>query len=93
LRFLIERYQQEWAEQMMTLLVTMKVSVEQAQAQRQTQLSVEALTPFEAQYRDLIEIGMTLNPTNPPLANSQGRPKQPLPEIYESVWIRIKLKS
>jgi len=76
LRFLVERYQQEWAEQMMTLLVTMKASVEQAQAQGQTQLRVEALTQFEAQYRDLIEIGMTLNPANPPLANSRGRPKQ-----------------
>ncbi len=76
LRFLVERYQQEWAEQMMTLLVTMKASVEQAQAQGQTQLSVEALTQFETQYQDLIEIGMTLNPANPPLANSRGRPKQ-----------------
>jgi transposase len=28
LRFLVERYEQAWAEQMMTLLVTMKASVE-----------------------------------------------------------------
>ena len=76
LRFLVERYQQGWAEQMMTLLVTMKAAVEQAQAQGQTQLSAEAITQFETQYQDLIETGMKLNPANPPLANSRGRPKQ-----------------
>ncbi|HEY9823869.1 MAG TPA: IS66 family transposase [Stenomitos sp.] len=76
LRFLVERYQQEWAEQMMTLLVTMKASVEQAQAQGQTQLSADEITEFETQYQDLIESGMKLNPANPPVANSRGRPKQ-----------------
>lgn len=76
LRFLIERYQQGWAEQMMTLLVTMKVSVEQAQAQGQTQLSTEVITQFETQYQDLIKTGMELNPANPPVAHSRGRPKQ-----------------
>jgi transposase len=76
LRFLVERYQQAWAAPMMTLLVTMKTAVEQAQAQGQTQLSVEVITRFEAQYQDLIETGMKLNPANPPVANSRGRPKQ-----------------
>lgn len=76
LRFLVERYQQGWAEQMMTLLVTMKAAVEQAKAQGQTQLSAEAITQLETQYQDLIETGMKLNPANPPLANSRGRPKQ-----------------
>jgi transposase len=76
LRFLVERYQQGWAEQMMTLLVTMKASVEQAQAQGQTQLSTEAITQFETQYQDLIATGMKLNPANPPVAHSRGRPKQ-----------------
>jgi transposase len=76
LRFLVERYQQGWAEQMMTLLVTMKASVEQAQAQGQSQLSAQEITQFETQYQDLIEAGMKLNPTNPPIANSRGRPKQ-----------------
>ena len=54
----------------------MKTSVEQAQTQGQAQLSTEAITQFETQYRDLIEIGMKLNPANPPVANSRGRPKQ-----------------
>lgn len=76
LRFLVERDGQAWADQMMTLLVTMKAAVEQAQAQGQTQLSAEAITQFEQQYQDLIATGMTLNPANPPVANSRGRPKQ-----------------
>lgn len=76
LRFLVERYQQGWAEQMMTLLVTMKAAVEQAQAQGWTQLSAEAITQFETQYQDLIETGIKLNPAHPPPANSRGRPKQ-----------------
>ena len=76
LRFLVERYQQGWAEQMMTLLVTMKAAVQQAQAQGQTQLSAAEITQLETQYQDLIEIGMKLNPANPPVAHSRGRPKQ-----------------
>ena len=76
LRFLVERYGQAWADQMMTLLVTMKASVEQAQAQGQTQLIPHELTQFVQQYRDLIETGLKLNPPNPPLAHARGRPKQ-----------------
>ena len=76
LRFLVERYQQQWAAQMMTLLVKMKAAVESAQAQGQTQLSAHEMTQFEQQYRDLIETGLRLNPANPPIANSRGRPKQ-----------------
>jgi transposase len=76
LRFLVERYGQGGAEQMMTLLVTMKTSVEQAQTQGQTQLTVNESTQFEQQYRDLMATGLTLNLANPPLAHARGRPKQ-----------------
>jgi transposase len=76
LRFLVERYGQTWAEEMMTLLVTMKATVQQAQAQGQTQLSAEAITQFETQYQELIATAMKRNPANPPVANSRGRPKQ-----------------
>ena len=76
LSFLVERYEQEWADEMMTLLVTMKTAVEQAQARGQTQLSTYKMTQFEQQYRDLIETGLKLNPPHPPVANSRGRPKQ-----------------
>lgn len=76
LRFLVERYQQKWADEMMTLLVSMKIAVEQAQAQGQTQLSTHEMTQFEQQYRDLIATGLKLNLPHPPVANSRGRPKQ-----------------
>lgn len=76
LRFLVERYGQQWAEQMMTLLVTMKASVEQAQTQGQTQLSANEVSHFKHLYRDLIDTGLRLNPVNPPLAHARGRPKQ-----------------
>jgi transposase len=76
LRFLVERYQQGWADQMMTLLVKIKTSVEQAKGQGQAQLTRPEITQFAQQYRALIEIGLHLNPQNPPLAHSRGRPKQ-----------------
>ena len=76
LRFLVERYQQGWAEQMIALLVTMKAAVEQAQAQGQTQLTLNEIVQFEQQYRDVINTGLKLNPANPHLAHARGRPKQ-----------------
>ncbi|MFQ3619271.1 MAG: IS66 family transposase [Cyanobacteriota bacterium] len=76
LRFLVERYEQGWASEMMTLLVSMKTALEQAQAQGQTQLSTHQITQFERQYQDLIEIGLKLNPPAAPAANARGRPKQ-----------------
>ncbi len=49
--------------------------------QGQAQLTRTEITQFAQQYRALIEIGLHLNPQNPPLAHSRGRPKQTLPEI------------
>jgi transposase len=53
-----------------------ETSEQSDQAQGQTQFNAEEITQFEQRYQDLIEIGMKLNPANPPLANSRGRPKQ-----------------
>lgn len=72
----MERYQQAWAAQMMTLLVAIKDDVEQARAKGQTQLTTAKTQQFEQQYQALIETGLKLNPSTPPVANSRGRPKQ-----------------
>lgn len=77
--FIVERYQQDWANQMITLLVTMKRQVDEAKAQGKTALPPDQLTAFEHQYADLLKQGMTANPPAPIPANQpkpRGRPKQ-----------------
>jgi len=76
LRFIVKRYQQAWAAQMIRLLVAIKDDVEQARAQGQTQLTTAKTQQFEPQYQALIETGLKFNPSTPPVANSRGRPKQ-----------------
>lgn len=76
LRFIVERYCQGWAEQMSTLLVTMKDAVEQAKAQGQTRLSIDERFELERQYCALVAEGLKLNPPNPSSTHARGRPKQ-----------------
>lgn len=77
--FIVERYQQDWASQMITLLVTMKRQVDEAKAQGKTALTPDQLTAFEHQYADLLKQGMTANPPLPipqDQPKPRGRPKQ-----------------
>jgi transposase len=52
LLFIVERYQQDWASQMITLLVTMKRQVDEAKAQGKTALAPEQLTALVLQYHN-----------------------------------------
>lgn len=77
--FIVERYQQDWASQMITLLVTMKRRVDEAKAQGKNALTPDQLTAFAHQYADLLKQGMTANPPAPIPADQpkpRGRPKQ-----------------
>jgi transposase len=78
LLFVVERYQQKWADEMMTLLVEIKTQVERAKAAGLDALSATHIASFEQRYQKLIEQGLQDNPP-PPMnreKSSRGRPKQ-----------------
>ncbi len=78
LRFIVERYQQDWADQMMTLLVDIKHQVEQAKSSGHRSLETDQLQQFEVLYQSLIEQGLIANPPQPDAEapKPRGRPKQ-----------------
>ena len=80
LQFIVEQYEQAWAEDMAGLLLKIKDEVEAAQSEQIT-LSPNRLTHFEKRYEDLIEQGLAANPppVNPP-AKKRGRKKQSPPK-------------
>jgi transposase len=79
LAFILERYQQIWAEEMDILLRDIKGQVESAKARGQSALDRDLLQWFEARYHILIEAGLAANPMPEPppdAVKSRGRPKQ-----------------
>ncbi len=83
LRFIVERYEQPWADEMMTLLVELKTAVDTAKALGQSALSAAQLTDFERRYEGLTAAGLTANP--PPKVDEsapkkRGRKKQSPPK-------------
>ncbi len=91
LRFIVERYEQDWASDMMTLLVEINTTIAIAQAAGETSLTLTQLADFELRYQELIQTGLTANP--PPLIDldlpkQKGRPKQSPPK---NLLDRLKL--
>ena len=79
LRFVVERYEQPWAEAMMTLLTTIKTQVDSAKAAGQGALSAPQLLGFKLLYQALLTNGFEANP--PPTVDldaprKRGRTKQ-----------------
>ena len=83
LRFIVERYEQRWAEQMMTLLCEIKTQVDVAKAEEKSALSAMQLSDFELKYQTLLTAGFEANPP-PPVDDStskkRGRVKQSPPK-------------
>ena len=83
LRFVVERYEQDWASDMMTLLVEIKTNIAIAQAAEETSLTPTQIADFERRYREIIEAGLIANPflpIDPDLPTRKGRRKQTPPK-------------
>jgi transposase len=80
LQFVVEQYQQPWAQDMIELLLAIKTEVE-ATPPPQMSLPPERLVHFEQRYDDLIAQGLQANPPPaPPPTKKRGRPKQSPPK-------------
>lgn len=76
LQFVVEQYEQEWAQEMAQLLLDIKAEVATT-ARDQAALSPERIAHFEQRYAELIAQGLEANPppdTPPP--KKRGRKKQ-----------------
>ena len=83
LRFVLERYEQPWAEQMMTLLSDIKAQVDIAKADGQRALSASQLADFEHRYQTLLTDGFEANlppPVEADAPKKRGRKKQSPPK-------------
>jgi transposase len=83
LRFIVERYEQDWASDMMTLLVEIKANITIAQLAGETSLTLTQIADFERRYQDIIEAGLIANPPPPidvDLPPRKGRRKQSPPK-------------
>jgi transposase len=74
--FLIERYCQTWAKDLLALLLNMKRKVEVAKSQGQQTLSALQTDAFERVYDRIIEQGVRANPPPVRQPNQRGRLKQ-----------------
>jgi transposase len=80
LNFVDERYQQEWASEMVALLLEVKTEVEQASLS-QDHLEAEMIAEFERRYNSLVTKGLEANPPPPdPPPKKRGRKKQSPPK-------------
>jgi len=83
LRFIVERYEQAWADEMMTLLIDIKTAVESAQSDGLTALPSDQLADFAQCYQLLLDDGLAANPP-PPIDDTapkkRGRKKQSPPK-------------
>ena len=79
LRFIVERYKQPWAQQMMTLLCEIKAQVDEAKVAGREALSTRQLHEFEERYQTILVNGFKANPPPPIDENGpkkRGRVKQ-----------------
>jgi len=80
LLFIVERYQQPWAEEMACLLLDIKTEVE-ASPPDWTTLPPERVAHYEHRYDEILQQGFEANPPpEQPAPRQRGRRKQPPPK-------------
>ena len=83
LTYLVENYQQIWAEAMIKLLTEIQKAVPAAKALGQAAFFPEQLTDFQNRYDQIVAEGLLANPPPEPTAGQarkRGRVKQTLPK-------------
>jgi transposase len=83
LTYLVENFQQAWAEAMFKLLKEIHKTVEETKALGQMALSSEQLIDFQNRYDQIVAEGLLANPPPEPIeeqTRKRGRVKQTLPK-------------
>src|SRR5437763_4616450 len=76
LTFIFERFEQLWAKEMKTLLLSIKACVQRAREQGMTSLPQATKQDFERRYMHLVQTGMAANPPPPKPTGKRGAPKK-----------------
>ena len=79
LKFVEERFDQDWSTEMVELLIKMKISKEQAIDKGKDYLSNASLYRYRKKFKQIVEKGLKANPWQPPKVKKRGRPKKTAP--------------
>jgi transposase len=74
--FIKERFEQDWADEMINLLIKMKAAKQRAIDQGKSSLSKVTLKKYKEQYSLIIQEGFKENPFRPPKKKTAGRHKK-----------------
>jgi transposase len=76
LTFIFEHFEQLWAKEMKTLLLSIKACVQRAREQGMTSLPQATKQDFERRYMQLVQTGMAANPPPQKPTGKRGAPKK-----------------
>ena len=79
LKFVEERFEQDWSKEMAELLVKMKIVKGKAIEKGKEKLSKESLYRYRKKFDEIVEKGLEVNPWQPPKVKKRGRPKKTPP--------------
>jgi transposase len=79
LTFIKERFEQQWAQDCIDLLLKMKAAKERAIAQGKSALSHPTLSRYRRLYDEIVQKGLKANPFKPPPKKKKGRIKRTKP--------------